>query len=325
MNRRQWLLRSAALGVAPLAGAALAQAPFPTRAVRIVVPFPPGGATDITARTLAEKLQERWGQPVVVENRPGAGGNLGSDLVAKAAPDGYTLVLGVTGSHGINISLYPKMPYHPLNDFEPVVHATLYPNVIAVHPSVQANDLRQLLDLARSMPGRLAYGSDGNGTASHLGMELVKARAKVFMVHLPYRGSAPLLTDLIGGQVQVGVTGLPAVLPHARAGRVRMVAVTSPKRAEAAPEVGTVDEQGLPGFVAAPWSGFFVPKGTPAAVVEQLSRDLNAAMMLPDVRKRMADAGAPLVGGTPADFRSFVDAEIRRWAEAVKFSGAKVD
>lgn len=325
MKRREWMLGATALGLAPWPLGAHAQAGFPTRTVRIVVPFPPGGATDITARALAEKLQERWGQPVMVENRAGAGGNLGSEMVSKAAPDGHTLVLGVTGSHGINISLYPKMPYHPLNDFEPVVHATLYPNVIAVHPSVPANDLRQLLALARSMPGRLSYGSDGNGTASHLGMELVKARAQVFMVHLPYRGSAPLLTDLIGGQIQVGVTGLPAVLPHARAGRLRMVAVTTPQRAEAAPEVGTVAEQGLADYVAAPWSGFFAPKGTPPAIVEQISRDMNAAMQLPDVRKRMADAGAPLVGGTPAEFRRFVEAEIRRWAEAVKFSGASVN
>jgi tripartite-type tricarboxylate transporter receptor subunit TctC len=293
--------------------------------VRIVVPFPPGGATDITARVLAEKLQAKWGQPVLVENRPGAGGNLGSELVAKAPPDGHTMVLGVTGSHGINVSLYRKMAYHPLNDFEPVVHATLYPNVIAVHPSVPASGLKELIDRARAAPGQLSYGSDGNGTASHLGMELVKARAKVFIVHLPYRGSAPLLADLIGGQIQIGVTGLPAVLPHARAGRVRMLAVTTPQRAEAAPEVGTVAEQGFPGYVAAPWSGFFVPKGTPAAIVDRLSADLNAAMQFPDARQKMIDAGAPLVGGTPAQFRAFVEAEIRRWAEAVKFSGATVD
>ncbi len=325
MKRRQLVLSAAALATPSLPLQAQTPAAFPNRPVRFVVPFPPGGATDITARALAEKLQARWGQPVVVENRPGAGGNLGSDAVAKAAPDGYTLVLGVTGSHGINTSLYPKMPYHPLNDFEPVVHATLYPNVIAVHPSVEAKDLKELLALARAAPGRLSYGSDGNGTASHLGMELVKARAKVFMVHLPYRGSSPLLSDLVGGQIQVGITGLPAVLPHAKAGRLRMLAVTTPQRAEAAPEVGTVAEQGIPGYVAAPWSGFFAPKGIPAAIVDQLSRDLNAAMQLPDVRKRMLDVGAPLVGGTPAQFRSFVQAEIERWAEAVKFSGATVN
>jgi len=327
MKRRDWMLGTAAatLAAGGLPRPTLAQGAFPTRAVRIVVPFPPGGATDITARVLAEKLQAKWGQPVLVENRPGAGGNLGSELVAKAPPDGHTMVLGVTGSHGINVSLYRKMAYHPLNDFEPVVHATLYPNVIAVHPSVPASGLKDLIDRARAAPGQLSYGSDGNGTASHLGMELVKARAKVFIVHLPYRGSAPLLADLIGGQIQIGVTGLPAVLPHARAGRVRMLAVTTPQRAEAAPEVGTVAEQGFPGYVAAPWSGFFVPKGTPAAIVDRLSADLNAAMQFPDARQKMIDAGAPLVGGTPAQFRAFVEAEIRRWAEAVKFSGATVD
>lgn len=322
MNRRHWLLGSASLALAPLAAA---QGAFPSKPVRIVVPFPPGGATDITARALAEKLQARWGQTVTVENRAGAGGSLGSEQVARATADGHTLVLGVTGSHGINISLYKKLGYHPLDDFEPVVHATLYPNVIAVHPSVKAGTLRELLALARAEPGRLSYGSDGNGTASHLGMELLKSRAGVFVVHLPYRGSSPMLTDLIGGQIPVGITGLPAVLPHARAGRLRMLAVTTPARSDSAPEVPTVAEQGFAGYAAAPWSGFFAPKGTPRPVVDQLSADFNAVMQMPDVRKRMVDAGAPLVGGSPAQFRAFVDAEIKRWAEAVKFSGATAD
>ncbi len=324
-QRRDWLRATLALGACSAGLPVRAQGAFPNRPVRIVVPFPPGGATDITARVLGEKLQARWGQTVIIENRPGAGGNLGSELVAKAPPDGYTLVLGVTGSHGINISLFRKMPYHPLNDFEPVTHATLYPNVIAVHPSVPANDLKSLLALARAEPGRLSYGSDGNGTASHLGMELLKSRAKVFLVHLPYRGSTPLLTDLAGGQIQVGITGLPSVLPQARAGRVRMIAVTTTERSAAAPEVGTVAEQGFPGFIAAPWSGFFAPKGTPREIVEKLAADINIAMQAPDARQKMVEAGAPLVGGSPAQFRSFVDAEIRRWAEAVKFSGATVD
>lgn len=322
MNRRHWLLGSASLALAPLAAA---QGAFPSKPVRIVVPFPPGGATDITARALAEKLQARWGQTVTVENRAGAGGSLGSEQVARATADGHTLVLGVTGSHGINISLYKKLGYHPLEDFEPVVHATLYPNVIAVHPSVKAGTLRELLALARAEPGRLSYGSDGNGTASHLGMELLKSRAGVFVVHLPYRGSSPMLTDLIGGQIPVGITGLPAVLPHARAGRLRMLAVTTPARSDSAPEVPTVAEQGFAGYAAAPWSGFFAPRGTPRPVVEQLAADFNAVMQMPDVRKRMVDAGAPLVGGSPAQFRAFVDAEIKRWAEAVKFSGATAD
>jgi tripartite-type tricarboxylate transporter receptor subunit TctC len=302
-----------------------AQGAFPTRAVTIVVPFGPGGPTDLTARLVAEKLSARWGQPVLVDNRPGAGGNLGSAQVAKAAPDGHTLVLGVTGSHGINVSLVPNMPYHPLRDFEPLTQATIFPNGIAVHPGVPAQTLQDLVALARRQPGRLSYGSDGNGTASHLGMELIKADAGVFMVHIPYRGGAAMLSDLAGRQIDAGLTGLPAALPLTRAGKIRLLAVTTDTRVAAAPDVPTVAEQGFKGYVAAPWAGFFAPRGLPAALAAKLADDLIWALTQPDVRQRMADGGSTIVASRPEAFRTFVQQEIDRWARAVKTSGAKLD
>ncbi|MBA2965346.1 MULTISPECIES: Bug family tripartite tricarboxylate transporter substrate binding protein [Ramlibacter] len=323
MDRRSMILGAAAAGLG--LPAARAQATFPTRAVTIVVPFGPGGPTDLVARLVAEKLATRWGQPVIVDNKPGAGGNVGSALVAKAAPDGHTLVLGVTGSHGINVSLFPALPYHPLRDFEPLTLATLFPNAIAVHPGVPAQNLRELLALARSKPGQLSYGSDGNGTASHLGVELIKTDADVFITHIPYRGGASMLGDLAGRQIDAGITGLPAALPLARAGKIRILAVTTAERTPAAPELPTVAEQGFPGYAAAPWAGFFAPKGVPPAVLARLSDDLVWALTQPDVRQRMAEGGSTIVASKPEEFRRFLQAEIARWARAVQASGAKID
>jgi len=320
-DRRQLLAALAAAGCGPV----FAQAAFPTRPVTIVVPFGPGGPTDMTARLVAEKLGTRWGQPVVVDNKPGAGGNVGSALVARAPADGHSLVLGVTGSHAINVSLVPHMPYHPLRDFEPLTQATIFPNAIAVHPGVPAKDLRELIALARGQPGRLSYGSDGNGTASHLGMELIKADAGVFITHIPYRGGASMLNDLAGRQIDAGLTGLPAALPLARAGRIRILAVTTAERTAAAPEIPTVAEQGFPGYVAAPWAGFFAPRATPPAVVAKLADDLAWALNQADVRQRLAEGGSTVVASRPDAFRRFVEAEIARWGRAVKVSGAKLD
>jgi tripartite-type tricarboxylate transporter receptor subunit TctC len=302
-----------------------AQTIFPNRAVTIVVPFGPGGATDLTARLVAEKLSARWGQAVLVDNRAGAGGNVGSAYVAKAQPDGHTIVLGVTGSHGINVSLYPNMPYHPLRDFEALTQATNFPNAIAVHSDIAAKDLRELIALARARPGNLSYGSDGNGTASHLGMELIKTEARIFMTHIPYRGGASMLNDLAGKQIDVGITGLPAVLPLAKSGKLRILAVTTAERVEVAKDVATVAEQGFPGYVAAPWAGFFAPKGTPANTLSKLSEDLIWALNQPDLRQRMAAGGSSIVASSSDAFRHFVQREIERWSGAVKASGAKLD
>jgi tripartite-type tricarboxylate transporter receptor subunit TctC len=323
---KKTLVMTAVLATAWLAAPLAAQTTdFPNKPVRIVVPFPPGGATDITARVVAEKLSTKWGQPVVIDNKAGAGGNVGSDLVAKSAPDGYNIVLGVTGSHSINISLYKKMPYHPLNDFEPLTQATIYPNAIVVNPQVPANTLPELIALLKKEPGKFSYGSDGNGTASHLGMEILKARANVQLTHIPYKGSTPMITDLLGGTLMVGVTGLPAVQQHLKAGKLKMIAITTPQRAPGAPDYKTVAEQGFANFNAAPWAGFFAPKGTPKPVVDKLALDLADALKQADVAQKMNDLGSTVVGNKPEEFRQFVTRQIEMWAEGVKISGATVD
>jgi len=298
---------------------------FPNKPVRIVVPFPPGGATDITARVVAEKLSAKWGQAVVIDNKAGAGGNVGSDLVAKSVPDGYNIVLGVTGSHAINVSLYKKMPYHPLNDFEPLSQATIYPNAIVVNPQVPANSLAELIALLKKEPGKLSYGSDGNGTASHLGMEVLKHKANFQLTHIPYRGSTPMITDLLGGTLMVGITGLPAVQPHLKAGKLKMIAITTAQRAPGTPDYKTVAEQGVPNFNAAPWAGFFAPKGTPKPVVDKLARDIAEALKQPDVVQKMNELGSTVVGNRPDEFRVFLNQQIEMWAEGIKISGATAD
>jgi tripartite-type tricarboxylate transporter receptor subunit TctC len=298
---------------------------FPNKPVRIVVPFPPGGATDITARIVAEKLSAKWGQAVVIDNKAGAGGNVGSDLVAKSVPDGYNIVLGVTGSHAINVSLYKKMPYHPINDFEPLSQATIYPNAIVVNPQVPANNLAELIALLKKEPGKLSYGSDGNGTASHLGMEVLKHKANFQLTHIPYRGSTPMITDLLGGTLMVGITGLPAVQPHLKAGKLKMIAITTAQRASGTPDYKTVAEQGVANFNAAPWAGFFAPKGTPKPVVDKLARDIAEALKQPDVVQKMNELGSTVVGNRPDEFRVFLNQQIEMWAEGIKISGATVD
>jgi tripartite-type tricarboxylate transporter receptor subunit TctC len=323
---KKTLAMTAVLATTCLAAPLAAQTTdFPNKPVRIVVPFPPGGATDITARVVAEKLSTKWGQPVVIDNKAGAGGNVGSDLVAKSAPDGYNIVLGVTGSHSINISLYKKMPYHPLNDFEPLTQATIYPNAIVVNPQVPANNLAELIALLKKEPGKLSYGSDGNGTASHLGMEILKSKANVQLTHIPYRGSTPMITDLLGGTLMVGVTGLPALQQHLKAGKLKMIAITTPQRAPGAPDYKTVAEQGFANFNAAPWAGFFAPKGTPKPVLDKLAMDLADALKQPDVVQKMNELGSTVVGNKPDEFRQFVSRQIDLWAEGVKISGATVD
>ena len=314
------------LGVATcLPMAAHAQETYPSRAVKIVVPFAPGGATDITARLIGDRLAKKWNQPVVIENHPGAGGNVGSNLVAKAAPDGYTLLVGVTGSHSINTSLMKSMPYHPLRDFEPLTLATVFPNAIVVNAKVPANNLADLIALVKANPNAYSYGSDGNGTASHLTMELLKAKGGFNATHIPYKGGAPMVADLLGGQIQIGITGLPAVQQQVKAGTIKLIAITTGQRMPAYPTYPTIAEQGFAGFAAAPWAGFFAPKGTPAAIVARVSGDLVEVMQLPDVQQKMLEMGSQLVPNSPSEFRKFVEDEIAKWSEAVKVSGASVD
>ncbi len=297
---------------------------FPARPIRLVVPFPPGGATDIAARLLGERMTADWKQPVTVDNRPGAGGNIGADAVAKAAPDGYTLIMGVTGSHAINTSLYARMPYDPVKDFEAISQVAVVPNVVVVHPSVPAQTLQDLVALAKKEPGRLNYASLGSGTAAHLTMEMFKATAGIDITHIPYKGSSPAVADLIAGQVQTMIDGLPSALPHVKAGKLRALAVTSAKRSGAAPDLPTIAET-YPGFSADAWSGLFAPKGTPKPIVDKLALETQRILKLPEVQKRLADLGAEPVGSTPAEFSEHVKREIDKWARVVKASGARVD
>ena len=315
-------LATALLACLPLIAAA--QGDFPNKAIRIVVPFPPGGATDAAARLVATKMSEKWGQPVVVDNRAGAGGNVGSDLVAKSAPDGYTLVMGVTGSHAINTSLYSRMPYDPVADFVAISQVAVVPNVLVVHPSVPAQSLVELVALAKREPGKLNYASLGNGTAAHLGMEMLKSAAGIDIAHVPYKGSAPAVSDLLAGQVQVMVDGLPSALPHVKAGKLRAIALTSLHRAPALPDLPTIAET-YPGFYADAWSGLFAPKGTPQAVVDKLSVEVQRILQMPEVREKLVALGAEPVGSTQAEFNAHVRREIDKWARVVKTSGARVD
>ena len=328
MDRSMRLLYLKSIAAFLLAGmgpVALAQADaYPAKPIRIIVPFPAGGATDIAARAIADKMSHGWKQPVLVENRGGAGGNVGSEAVAKSAPDGYTLVMGVTGSHAINISLYSKMPYDPVKDYDAITQVAVVPNVVVVHPAVPAQSLAQFIVLAKRSPGKYDYASLGSGTAAHLGMEMLKTTAGVFMVHIPYRGSAPAVADLIGGQVQVMMDGLPSALPHVKAGRLRALAVTSQKRSPAAPDVPAIAEQ-YPGFYADAWSGLFAPKGAPRAILDKIAVETRRILNLPDVRERFAALGAEPVGSTPAEFTQHVQREIAKWALVVKQSGAKAD
>ena len=319
------LLPLLALALCATGAHAQGAADFPARPIRLVVPFPPGGATDIAARLIGERMSADWKQPVTVDNRPGAGGNIGADVVAKAAPDGYTLIVGVTGSHAINTSLYARMPYDPVKDFEAISQVAVVPNVVVVHPSVPAQTLRELVALAKKEPGKLNYASLGSGTAAHLTMEMFKTAAGIDLTHIPYKGSSPAVADLIAGQVQTMIDGLPSALPHVKAGKLRALAVTSAHRSAAAPDLPTIAESGYPGFSADAWSGLFAPKGTPRPIVDKLAAETQRILKLPEVQKRLADLGAEPVGSTPAEFSEHVKREIDKWARVVRASGARVD
>jgi len=303
---------------------AFAQA-YPTHSIRLVVPFPAGGTTDILARAAAQKLSESLGQAVVVDNRPGAAGNIGADLVAKSAPDGYTLLMGTVGTHAINPSLYAKMPYDHVKDFVPVVLVAGVPNVLAVYPAFPVNSVAELIALAKSKPGTINFASSGSGTSIHMSGELFKAMAGVDMTHIPYKGSSPALTDLMGGQVQIMFDNLPSALPLIKAGKLRAIAVTSLKRAPALPDVPTISESGLPGFEASSWFGVLAPAGTPSPIVAKINADVNKWLQSPEAREQLLAQGANAAGGTPEQFAAHIRAETEKWAKVVKASGAKAD
>lgn len=311
VNRRSLLAALLAAGTAPVRAAG--EPPL-----RLIVPFTPGGSTDILARALAPKLDAALGRRVVIDNKAGAGGSLGAAEAAKAAPDGNTLLMGHIGTLAVNPSIYPKLAYDPLKSFVPVAWVARVPNVLVVSAASPAKTLREFIALARSRPGQLSYSSGGNGSAAHITFEYFKLKTGVFMLHIPYRGTAPSITDLIAGQVDATFTGAPAVLPHVHSGRLRALAVSSAQRIASLPEVPTVAESGYPGFEADQWYGLVAPAGTPAARVAQLNAEVNKALLLPDVARQLAVEGAVPTPDTPAAFGALIAREIPRWAEVVK-------
>lgn len=321
--RRVTLALACAVVLLPAPGHS--QTNYPTKPINIVVPFAPGGSTDVLARRLGDKLAAAWGQPVVVGNRPGAGGTLGADFVAKSAPDGYTLLMGVTGSNAIAQALYPKLPYDTIKDFAPVSMMVSAPLVLAVNPDVKANTATEFLTLVKSKPGAISYGSAGNGTSMHLTGEMYKQASDLSMVHVPYRGSAAMLTDLMSGEIQATFGDVLVLMPQIEAGKIRALAVTSKARHSMLPNVPTLDEVGLKGFEALSWQGLFAPAGTPPDVIEKLSAEVNKAMQSPDIRDFFAAQGFNVQGTTPAAFKTFVAGEVAKWSPIVKNSGAQAN
>lgn len=291
---------------------------FPAKPMKIIVPFAPGGSTDVMARMVAEGLTTRLNQQVVVDNKTGAGGNIGADFVAKSAPDGYTLVMGSIGTHATNSLIYPQMPYDTVKNFEPVTQVAAVSLVLVVHPSVPAKSVKELIDLLEKHPGQYNYASGGIGASQHLAGELFKYMTKTKMLHVPYKGSAGALTDLLSGRVPIMFADLPLVLSHIQSGSLRALAIGDASRSAALPNVPTVAQAGVPGYVANAWYGLFVPAKTPAPVVAKLQNEVAAILKEPAVHKRMTELGATPIGSTPAEFRKFQASEIKRWKEVVE-------
>ena len=316
------LLLAAAIFALPFD--ALAQS-WPAKPVTIIVPWPPGGPSDTAARPMAKGLQDALGKPFVIDNRGGAGGNIGSDMVAKAAPDGYTLLITSSAPIVINPSIYKKMPFDPAKDLAPVTNLIRVPLVLAVHPSVPANNLQELIAYIKSKQGQLQYASSGNGTPQHLTGELFKTTAKLDMVHVPYKGSAPAITDLLGGHVPMMFDSTIAILPHIKAGKLKPIAVTSAKRSTQLPNVPTFAEAGMPGFESYAWYGFFAPAKTPPDVVAKLNAEALKVMKQSEYQKVLEETGSEFVGDTPDKFAAFVKAEAAKWGKVAKETGATVD
>jgi tripartite-type tricarboxylate transporter receptor subunit TctC len=316
----------AALLAAGIAGAAVAAEPvYPTKPLRLVVPFPPGGGADNLARLMMPRVAQLLGQPIVIDNKPGAGGNVGAELVARAAPDGYTLLYGTNGTHAINASLYRTMRFDPVKDFVPVSRLTEIAAMLIVHPQLPVKSTAELIEYAKANPGKINFASAGNGTTSHLAGELFKTQAGIDIVHVPYRGGALALTDLIIGHVHMMIDVMPNAYPPARDGRVRGLAVATAGRFAGAPEVPTISESGLAGFEASAWDGIFVPAGTPAPIVERLNAAIREALDDPEIVAALRARGARPVPGTAESFARFITASAERWSVAVRASGAKID
>lgn len=309
---------ASALMLALTLAAAIAAQGYPNKPIRFVVPYAPGGNTDILSRLIGQKLNEAWGQQVIIDNRPGAAGTVGAELVARAPADGYTLIMGSFGNIIVANSLYRNLKYDPLKDFAPVALVSLPPGMLVEHPSVPAQNVRELIAYAKSNPGKLNYGSPGSGAWNHLFFELFNANAGVTITHVPYKGIAPAVVDLLGGHVQLAISAFPTAMPHFKAGKLRALAVTSAKRSGLLPEVPTIAESGLPGYEAAGWFGVLAPAGTPSAVVVKLNAEINRMLELPEVKASLAADGAEPAGGTPAHMAESARMASVKWAKIVR-------
>jgi len=324
-TRRGFALGSFALafGATPLG--ALAQAGWPSKPITIVVPFAAGGTTDILARVIGQALGKELGQTVLVDNRAGAGGNIGAQFAAKAPADGYTLFMGTVGTHAINAALYKKLPFDPVKDFVPLTRVAMVPNLLVAHPSKPYKNVKELIAYAKANPRKVNFGSSGSGTSIHLSGELFNALAKVDMVHVPYKGSAPAVTDLISGQIDIMFDNMPSAIQHVRSGRLKPLAVTTAKRSPELPDVPTIAEAGVPGYEATSWFGMFAPAGTPAAVIARLNAALAKVLADAEVKKKMAEQGAEPISEKPEQFAEFMRKESAKWGKVVKDSGASAD
>lgn len=318
LSAAAWLLSSA---ITPLAWAQ----DYPVRPIRLVVPFTPGGSSDILARAIGQKLTAAWGQPVVIDNVPGAGGSVGADKVAKATADGYTLLMGHIGTLAVNPLIYPKLSYDPIKNFAPVAWVARVPNVLAVHPSVAAKSVKELVALAKAKPGQLNYGSGGNGSAAQLATEYFKLQTQTFIVHVPYRGTSPAVADLIAGQTQLIFTGAPAVMPFVKSGQLRALAVSSSKRLDALPDVPTMAESGYKDFEVDQWYGVVAPAGTPPAIVAKLNAQINQSLGSPELKARLDSEGAIASPTTPEAFGAHIKREIARWKPVIAAGRIKPD
>ena len=326
-KRRNFVLATVAaagaLSLAPLA--AQAQAAFPSKPITIIVPFSAGGTTDSLARVVGLHMGTDLGQPVVVDNRAGAGGNIGGQAAARANPDGYTLFMGTVGTHAINQSLYKKMPFDPIKDFAPLSRVAMVPNLLVVNPGQPYKSVKELIAYGKAHPGKINFGSSGNGSSIHLSGELFKQMTGVDMQHVPYRGSAPAVSDLLGGQISVMFDNMPSAIQHVRGGKLRALAVTTAKRSPALPDVPTIAEAGVPGYEATSWFGLLAPAGTPAPIVAKLNAAILKALADPEVKKKLAEQGAESHGEKPEEFAAFIKSETAKWGKVVKESGASLD
>ena len=298
---------------------------FPTKPIRFFTPYPPGGTTDILARLVGAKMHEAWGQPVIVEAKPGAGGNIGADFVAKSPADGYTILMGASGPLAINASLFSKLPYDPVKDFAPVVLSASVPLVLVTHPTLPVKSVKEFIALMKARPGQFNYASAGPGSPQHLTAEMFKFMAKVEMTHIPYKGSGPAIVDLIGGQIPFAFESMIPILPHVKSGKLRGLAVTSKQRSPVLPDIATVDATGVPGFESIAWYGVVAPAGTPKDIVVKLNAEMVRIANLPDIKQRLIEMGSPPVAGTPDQFGALIRSEIPKWGKVVKQANVSLD